>query len=167
MRKLNFFLLSALILGLAMTSLTSCGDDEPCTDTALDFEGTWVGSYKVFIIPIGENDTLRVTSSGNTVTMTSRLLGGTTFDAEYDPITGQVLLDSIEFPFFVFEEDTFYGIKVRNGKASLTNDCKTMFLNLTGVSVDSGTINLPDGLEYSDLTNVTLSTDNQNPLKKQ
>jgi len=133
----------------------------------MDFDGTWVGRYKIFIIPINENDTLVVTSDGNNVTLRSQLLGGAEFDAEYDPITGQLLIEDVMVPEFYFEDDTFFDITVSQGRASLTGDCGTMFLNLTGVSVDSGTIDLPDGIDYDDLNNVTLSTDNQHPLKKQ
>jgi len=168
MRKLNFLLISIITLSVMMTMLSSCGaDDTECTETAMDYNGTWVGRYKIFIIPINENDTLVITSSGNNVTLKSSLLGDTEFDAEYDPITGQILIEDVSFPEFYFEDDTFFNITVSQGRASLTGDCETMFLNLTGVSVESGTVNLPGDFDYDDLNDVTLSTDNQHPLKKQ
>ncbi|MCP4121683.1 MAG: hypothetical protein GY751_08000 [Bacteroidetes bacterium] len=168
MRKLNFILISIITLSLMMTIFSSCGaDDDECTDTAMDYNGTWVGRYKIFIIPIDENDTLVVTSSGNSVTLKSSLLGGSEFEAEYDPITGQIMIDTVKFDEFYFGNDTFFDITVSQGRASLTGDCETMFLNLTGVSVESGTVNLPSDFDYDDLNNVTLSTDNQHPLKKQ
>ena len=166
MKKLNIYFLALLALSTIMVGITSCGEDDPCTGTALDYEGTFIGRYLIAsLIEINNDDTITVTVNGNTVTLTSSLLSET-FETTYDPATGRLTIDALTIAELPFDGDTLRDITVTSGRASLNGKCDVMFLTLNNVTVNDGTIDLPSPLSYP-LGPVQITTSSNNPLNKQ
>ena len=159
-----------LALLVAFSGLNSCDEgDDGCK--ASDFEGEFVGKYWLLnLIALTNNDTATVTYSGNTLTLTSALLN-TSFTSEYDQNAERATVSNLEFDEFVIGGDTLFDITVANGVIELDAACGDLYISLSGVNVDSGTVTLPDFLHTADkpdgypLENASMNT--KNGLKRQ
>jgi hypothetical protein len=165
MKRLSISIAMLLVLLMTLSGLNSCGEkDLGCQ--APDFEGEYVGKYWLLgLIPLTNNDTATITVSGNTLTMSSSILNAT-FPATFDPLTNQATVTDLFFDEFVIGGDTLFDISVERGVVELDNSCQDLYISLEGVTVLSGTVNLPSelGLEYP-LENVNMNS--KNGLKRQ
>jgi hypothetical protein len=149
MKKLSQLFMALLAMTMITGILVSCGGDgtDPCTET--DYEGTWVGKYKIAgLIPLPNNDTVMVTINGTTATITSQLLGGQSFTAVFDAATGEITIENLTIPVLNFGDESFTDISVGSGSIVLIADCSKLFMTLNQVSVAGGTVNLPSPLTY-------------------
>ncbi|MCB0501660.1 MAG: hypothetical protein KDD32_03190 [Bacteroidetes bacterium] len=143
MKKLNYNLFMVLALVFSVTLITSCGEDG-CTQE--DFVDTFVGKYRLAgLFELTNNDTAIITSNGSTLAIQSALLG-TTFNAQFDESTRTGLVSNLTFAQFVIGGDTLFDISVQSGVVELDNSCDRLYVTLSGVSVASGTVDLPDFL---------------------
>ena len=135
---------------------TSCGDDV-CDINA--FVGTFVGKYTLSgLITLDDNDTVTVVVNGNTISISSQVLGQT-FDVEYQPSSGTATVESLSFNEFVIDGHTLTDISVTSGLCELSGNCDRLFIELSGISIGDGTIDL-DVVGGYPLVNQSLSTRN-------
>jgi hypothetical protein len=172
MKKISISLAILLGLLIAISGLNSC-DDEPVDDGCqlAEFDGTFIGKYWLLnLIELTNNDTAIITTSGSTVTITSALLG-TSFTAEFDETTHKATVSNESFPQFIIGGDTLFDISVQSGTVQLDNNCNHLFISLSGVSVGSGTVELPESFHTPQkpdgypLENASMNT--KNGLKRQ
>ncbi|MEZ5008700.1 MAG: hypothetical protein R2728_03745 [Chitinophagales bacterium] len=157
MKKLNLSLLMLLALVFSTTFLTSCGEDDGCTQE--DYVDTFVGKYFLFnFIELTNNDTAVVTIDGNSLSIESALLGNT-FLANYNSSTNTGEVSNLSFPQFIIGGDTLFDISVESGSVELDNNCNRLYISLQNVTVLSGTVNLPDPLSYP-IRNASMETKN-------
>jgi hypothetical protein len=142
MKRFSISIAVILAFLVALSGLNSCGEEDlGCQAT--DFAGEFVGKYWLLgLLPLDNNDTASITVSGNTLTITSSILGET-FTAEYDPLTNSANVSNLNFDEFVIGNDTLFDISVVSGVIELDNSCENLYLTLSGVEVADGTINLP------------------------
>jgi hypothetical protein len=151
MKTLNQFFIG-LVAVMAVAALSvSCDDDGgPSVCQPEDYTGTWVGKYGILggLITLPDNDTLIITFSGNTASLSSKLLGGETFMADYNPTTGEITIADLEFSSIDFGDESFTDVSVSSGEVVLRSECSKLFLSLEGLFVGDGTVDLPDPLTY-------------------
>ena len=165
MRISKFNLLAVLVLGLTLTFTTSCDDDPDDTNIsdgcgADSYQGTFVGKHWLLnLVELSNNDTIVITTNGDTLSITSALLNST-FTGLYDTINDFATVSNLNFPQFIIGNDTLFDITVSSGKVQLDFQCNNLFVNLDGVSVNDGTVTLPAIIGDYPLTNVSMNTRN-------
>lgn len=161
MKKLNYNLFLILVFVFSATLLSSCSGDEQCNGQS--YEDSFVGKFWLLnFLELTNNDTISISLELNTqmiidtasndttfinadsLVLNSAILGNE-FKAKYNASTNSATVSNIYFPQFVIGGDTLFDISVQSGSVELDNNCDKLYINLDGVTVLSGTVNLPSG----------------------
>ena len=158
MMKSRFFAMAFLALGVVFA--TACSKDK---DDSGSFPGTYYGSHDIAGLGVLiVEDTVTVTDKGNGVVefFSQKLDKG--FDATVngnEAIISEFTSDGISVG-----ADSFSGISVKNGIATLNGN--KMNITLNGVTVQEGTVDL-DVIGGYPLKNITIKTYAKDPFTRQ
>lgn len=117
------------------------------------FEGTYIGFYRIAdLIDVTDTVVIEVDIEANEAKITSSQLD-TFFVTKFLTQKSELTIDPIIIPVFQVGELTFTNASIQKGFAKLDGECNSLFIEMSGISVNHNFAGLPNPLR-----NVKLDT---------